>query len=96
MSRKSPSRRRLPARFTGPGAPPCPVARDAVRLAGLSHETIHVLRRLRLSGDACADCPYDASCQIRIQFDAMVKTALTELWEEWSSQPAPDCTCDPC
>jgi hypothetical protein len=67
---------------------PCPVARDAMRLANLSHETVSALRRLRRDLLACTDCPMDETCQIRSGFNTIVQAALTEVMEEWSQERA--------
>ena len=67
--------------------PACPVREDALVVAGLSHDLIQALRRLRRDLQRCQSCTRpEAGCPIRAEYNSLVSQALEEVWEEWGKE----------
>ena len=66
----------------------CPILDGQERLAGISVDMRRTLRQLRRDLLACRSCAHVTDCPVLAQFQAVVESALQEVWDEWNSGQA--------
>lgn len=62
---------------------PCPVQTLQRQSASLGGEMLRSLRRLRLEMAACRTCPHNLDCPTRVELNAQIETAISEISAEW-------------
>ncbi len=86
--------KRNPQMTSDPGAsllkkkqvPKCSILEDLNRIENLSHSLGRTMRRLRRDIKACQDCASADDCDTLRNFNAMVKTAIDEVNQEWEKE----------
>lgn len=70
----------------------CPIGKDSLQVASLSHDLVQAIRKLRRNLTICRLCrrfvPYQPGCAMMSEFNGWLDQAIQEVVEEWQNAPA--------
>jgi hypothetical protein len=67
----------------------CPIPKDTNFVISTTKELIKSMRKLRRDLIHCQDCENVDGCQLRLNFQSMIDTAIDEVNQEWN-KPTPE------